>query len=187
MDRGMIPANRAPWADVTKRRSRGKEEERWNAKLELRQQSGLFLTGPLYVCLFGCILAPNWETLSCGDFQLWCLGCSSFCSSLSLTSGTRAIWGEYWASRLEVVSFSAHEVFMFVKRLRHPLDTWEPHSGDKWKLSSLQTRDVAFWVLLLDPGLQILALRCCPVGPEEALGLSASSLSTPAGCSGPSR
>lgn len=53
----MIPESRATgerqeaWS-VIKRRSRGKKEERWNAKLESKV-TGIFLRGPLY--LFACL------------------------------------------------------------------------------------------------------------------------------------
>lgn len=148
MDRGMFPENTATGQSVTKTRSREKEEERWNAKLKCDTATGLFLGVP--VCLFVCldVLAPKWDTSSSGDFQLWCLGCSLFCSSLSLTPRTRAIWGEDCSSKLKVIYFSAHEGFMFVKGLIHPLDSWKPHSGDTWKGSSLRNRKAACWILL---------------------------------------
>lgn len=119
-----------------------------------------------------------------GDFQFCGLGCSLFCASFSLTSRTRTIWGQDWSSSLEVISFSAHEASTFVKGLMHPLGMWKQlsHSGDNWKLSSLRAR-----TLLVESFSWILAPRFCYATPKEALGLSASLLSTHAGHSDPSR
>lgn len=107
----------------------------------------------MLVCLLVWMCCRTKRDVSpCGDFRLWCLECSLFCSSLSLTSRTRTIWEEDCSSRLEVMSFSANEGSMFVKGLMNPLGAWKSHSGDSWKLSSLRTRDMACQVLLLSLG-----------------------------------
>ena len=122
-----------------------------NSTLSQRTFILVFLFFGVFLLIWMCF-STKWVIAPCGDFQLWCHGCSLFCTSLSLTSRTRTIWKEDWSSSLEEISFPAHEASTFVKELMQPLGTWKPHSRDNRKLSSLRARDVASRVLLLGPG-----------------------------------
>lgn len=133
------------------------------------------------LAIFACldVFQHRMEYRTLGDFQFCCLGCSLFCTFFSLTSRTRTIWGQDWSSNLEVISCSAHEASTFVEGLMHPLGMWKQFRR-QLEAEFSESKDVAYFSWTLAPGF------CCAT-PKEALGLSASSLSTHAGHSDPSR